>query len=334
MAGRSDPVTEPARSDQGYAAQVLPHVGRALAMLDTVPTSRTYGCFDRAFWYYRTLTNFPGSGWQQLALALTLVHETAVPENLHAGDPRLLDAAVAGLSWWASIQHRDGSFDEWYLNEHSYCPTAFTVAGAASAVLLLGDRLPIDRRAKVVAALERAGRWLARRYNARVMNQNLAAAAGLAAIKAVTGAAEWDRALDEKLLRLTKDQRDEGWFPEYDGCDLGYSTLALDMLARIDALSADPRAVAMAERLSVFLNAMAGGFGAFPGRLGSRGTAHLFPYGAEHFADRIPACAALAAHWRDTHTKGLATGPADVDDRYFAYFHLPQFALAYHRTAG
>ena len=299
-------------------------------MADTVRGSRTYGCFDRAFWYYRTLTNFPGSGWQQLAFALALIHDTNSPDNPHAGDARLLDAALAGIAWWASIQHRDGSFDEWYLNEHSYCPTAFTVAGVGGTLLLLGERVPQATRQAVLAALDRAGAWLAQRYNAKVMNQNLAAAAGLAALHALTGDDRWQRALSEKLDRLAEDQSGEGWFPEYDGCDFGYSTLALDMLARINLISGDPRAAAMAERLGVFLNDISGRFGLPPGRLGSRGTAHLFPYGAEYFADSFPDCAALCRKWRAIHGAGLAAGPGDVDDRYFAYFYLPQFALALH----
>ncbi|MBX6320716.1 MAG: hypothetical protein IRY94_02705, partial [Rhodospirillaceae bacterium] len=82
-----------------------------------------------------------------------------------------------------------------------------------------------------------------------------------------------------------------------------------------------------------FLFAVQGAGPGHAGRLGSRGTAHVFPYGAEHFAGSIPAAAALAARWRRDHAAGRLPAPADVDDRYFAYFYLPQFALAWAHAA-
>src|SRR5262245_33478200 len=60
---RVNPVTGGAASQ--LAGLCLPHVPRALALMDRDVLSPTYGSMDRSYWYYRTLTNFPGAVWQQ-----------------------------------------------------------------------------------------------------------------------------------------------------------------------------------------------------------------------------------------------------------------------------
>ncbi|MBX6320910.1 MAG: hypothetical protein IRY94_03705, partial [Rhodospirillaceae bacterium] len=272
MAASAGPADDPAP----YARLVLPQTARALALLDEDPASPTCGCFDRAFWHYRTLVDFPGAGWQQLVWPLALF------DRARPGTPRLREAVGAGLLWWSRIQHRDGSFDEWYRNEHSYCPTAFTTAAACEALLILGAALPEAVRGAALAAAERAGAWLKRRFNPAVMNQNLAAALALWDLAALTGSARWRRAAEDRYRRVAQAQHAEGWLPEYGGADFGYATLALDLLAAGDARGAGDLVRDMAGRLAGFLFAVQGAGPGHAGRLGSRGTAHVFPYGAEH----------------------------------------------------
>lgn len=310
-----------------YAAQVEPQVARALALIDRNPASPTYGCADRAFWQYRTLVDFPGSGWQNLMLGLALVGRTE-GGRFH-GDANVVALSRAALAWWTRVQHRNGAFDEWYRNEYSYCPTAFTAADAAQTVLVLGDALSADEKAAAVVTLERACNWLAPRRNPTVMNQNLAAALGLWGLWRITGVERWRRAAEDKYALLAAAQSAEGWLPEYGGFDYGYSTLSLDLLAAADRLGAGEHARPMAQRLAGLLDDLAGPGDGLPGRLGCRGTAHLFCHGVEHFAADDAAAARLAARFRHLHDSGRGIGPAQVDDRYFAYFHFPRFALAY-----
>jgi hypothetical protein len=85
----------------------------------------------------------------------------------------------------------------------------------------------------------------------------------------------------------------------------------------------------MAQGLCRFLVQMQGRDGGFSGRIGSRGTSHAFPFGAEHFAARFGDAAALARGFRAGYRADLLTAPSQTDDRYFAYFYFPQFAQAY-----
>jgi hypothetical protein len=311
----------------------LPHVHRALALMDRDPLSRTYGSMDRAYWYYRTIANFPGAVWQQPMVGFAALARAPHAANPFANDPAVLEAARAALLAWTRTQHRNGAFDEWYRNEYSYCPTAITAAGAMVTLDLLDDVLDLASRARVLDAARRAGRWLSVRYNAGVTNQNLASAAALAGLARLDADPRWHARAIQLLRRIAADQSEEGWFPEYGGFDFGYSTLALDFLALIGRFGFSELSDPMARRLAGFLLDVLAADCAVPGRLGSRGTGHAFPFGAIELAPRLPEAHALAGLILRLHSGRLSAGPANVDDRYFAYFYFPGFCLAYHAAS-
>jgi hypothetical protein len=264
---------------------------------------------------------------QQLALPFAVLCSTRFDGNRWFESEQMLDAARGAMLFWARCQHPSGAVDEWYRNEYSYCATAFTTYGISEAFLRLRDRIPPQDQGVVLAALGRAARWLAARFNPEVMNQNLAAAAALWNAHQCRGDSEIEAAFNRTWSRTLSHQDREGWFTEYGGADAGYSLLALDLLAALHGRGVADAASAAAP-LCRFLRAFACGTGDVAGRLGSRGTEHTFPFGAERFRERIPDAAAIAAHLRGAVASQAACDPASVDDRYLAYFYLPSFVLA------
>jgi hypothetical protein len=256
------------------------------------------------------------------------------PTNPMAGDPALVEASRAALGAWARAQHGNGAFDEWYRNEHSYCPTAITAAGAALTLQLLDGAIDAASREGALVALRRAGDWLAPRFNAEVMNQNLAAAVALAGLARFDGDDRWQDRAARLLQRIAATQSTEGWFPEYGGFDFGYSLLALDLLAAADRFGCSELTQPMAARLVTCLAGVLDANRAVPGRVGSRGTAHAFPFGAIAFSARLPEARAVAEVLLQSHASGVAAGPAGYDDRYFAYFAFPAYCLAYHAAVA
>ncbi len=313
---------------ESCGAMVLQASGRAMSLQDSNPRSRTYGCCDRAYWQYRTISGFPAATVQQLALPFAILYTAPFAGNIHAGDPAMLERAAAAMLFWCSAQHRDGSFDEWYRNEHSYCATAFTAFAVSESLLRLEGHIEDEGRQRIMPHLLRAARWLEKRFNPDVMNQNLAACAALQNTHRLTQEARFREAFREKWLATSAQLDTEGWFHEYGGADAGYGTLALDLLACLHRTGAGDEIEHAAARTARWLASLACGDVAPAGRLGSRGTAHGFPYGASYFAEHVPDAAALAAHLRRGLHLGLVPGPADADDRYLAYFYLPHFALA------
>ncbi len=311
-----------------YADLTLAAVPRALALQDTGPASPTLGCCDRGYWHYKTLVDFPAATMQQLALPFAVLFAVDFPGNEHHGKPAMLERARSAMTFWCDAQHRGGAFDEWFRNEFSYCATAFTTAAMAQSRILLGSAIDDATRQRVLSAILKAARWLARRFNPHVMNQNLAACVALQCAHEIEPR-DWVReAFEAKWTRTLEHFNDEGWFLEYDGADAGYTTLALDLLAVLDRHAAPVDIKPVAEKMCRFLRVCSGRTGAPAERLGSRGTAHAFPFGVEHFAREFPDAAAVAAHFRTEYAAKRLITPADADDRYLAYFYLPQFALA------
>ena len=310
-----------------YWPSTAPQIHRAMTLQDANPASATYGCCDRAFWHYRTIASFAAATMQQLALPFAVLHTTPFAGNEWYGSDRMLDRAASAMLFWSRLPHRCGAVDEWYRHEHSYCATAFTTYGISEALLLLETRLEPAQRERVLRALTRAGDWLSTRFNDRVMNQNLASCAALWNLHVCTGAARYKTAFASVWRRTLANQNEEGWFTEYGGADLGYSLLALDLLAALDRRGFSEAREA-ATRLCRFVASFAVGCGDFAGRLGSRGTAHAFPFGAEALASSIPDAGRIAAHLRASASARVIAGPAAADDRYLAYFYLPSFVLA------
>ncbi len=308
-----------------YLEQVERCLDRARGLVDRDQSSPSFGSCDRVFWYYRTIVDFPGAAWQQLMLGFSALATNGSLVRTEREQLGLL--ARATLARWTAVQHRDGSFDEWYRNERSYCATAFTAAGAAQALLLLGGDVPSAERQATLVALERAAHWLSRRFHPTVMNQNLAAALALWCTSRLTNTDVWRAAAETQYARLKAAQSSEGWFPEYGGADLGYSTLALDLLAGAHHYGF-LGAAEMATPLAQFILCNVAENSCLPGRLGSRGTSHCFAFGAEYFAASNAVSAQLAWKFRKAHRERWLQGPESVDDRYFAYFYFPQFALA------
>ncbi len=319
-------LTRSSAAGHRYARLVLPQLARARALQDANPASPTCGCCDRNYWKYKTLTSYPSAPFQQLAWPFALL-ATHPPTDLSSADAvDLRRRAIAAARFWCQCQHPDGSCDEWYRNEHSYCPTAFTTLAMAQTLLLLREHISAADCDHIITHLNRAADWLAPRFNPEVMNQNLAATAAAWSLHRLTGDPRCREQATATWQRTLTHFDDEGWFLEYGGADLGYTTLALDLLAVLhrDQFPAD--VLGTSAKTCDFLATFPAGD--LAGGLGSRGTEHNFPFGVEYFAYHHASARTVAARLRVAFDADLLRTPASADDRYLAYFYLPQFALA------
>jgi len=329
---RSD-VSNPS-APNAYGAIVRSQLPRLLGLLDRTPASPTYGCFDRNYWHLKLVTDFPGATYQQAVLALVWLATQARGDVVGPDRGQVVEWARAAMRFWTRIQNRDGSFNEWYAQEHSYCPTAFTTFAISEALLLLSDQLPTDDKFTVISAVERAGRWLAREHNAWVANQNMAALNALLNVWLVTAKEEFCRAAERKLGSVLEAQNPEGWFPEYDGADPGYSLVATDLLAHYWMKTRDDRVYEALGRLLEFLSWFIQPDGSVAD-CGSRATQHALPYGLELMAHAGQATAdriLSGLHLAIANGQGLT--PDRVDDRYFAYFYINSYVGAFHACSG
>lgn len=305
-----------------YRNVIMQDAERMLSLEDRNLCSSTRGCFDRAYWHYKTLSDFPSATYQQPLLGLALLYTNNFEGNSYYKNKNLFSWIEAGLLWWKKIQHKDGSFDEWFLYERSFCATAFTAWSVAETVLLLKDELSQESLSLLIEGLCRAGDWLSKNNNSLASNQMLAAILALRGIWQLTKNERYKEALIEKKKLLFLKQDSEGWFPEYGGVDFGYSFLQLDLLAYYYEKTQDSEAVAVANKLIDFMHWFVGPDGKIGPELGSRNTQHIFFYGLEKFSSQNKKAANMLYRILGGYKGHLSTMGLILDDKYTAYFYF------------
>ncbi len=290
-----------------FAREALAQIPKILTLQDRNPHSPTYGCFDRNYWHYKII-DFPSGMAQEFVWPLALVHSLDLPDNPYFQQPSIKEWAEAGMLFAARSAHRDGSCDDYFPFEKA--------SGAAAFSLLAGIEsyacLEIENEELRNFFSKRAD-WLARHEESgRLTNHQALIALCLEKLGRKEAAAS-------RLQRVLEWQDDEGWFSEYEGCDPGYHTLTIGLLAQLYDLA--PNSESLRERGESLRMALekairfAAHFvhpdGSFGGEYGSRNTYNFFPHGFELAGKWLPEALEINDRFLLSLTNGLGACYAD-----------------------
>jgi len=296
-----DGVMTASEAGQLYLQRALEQMPRSISLQDREPLSRTYGCFDRTYWAWK-FVDFAGARYQEGVYPLSFVFAVDDGGQGYLGNARALEWIEAGMAYWASIQHRDGSFDEAYPHEHSLAATAFTSFYIAEALRLVDQTISATTRDRTRDALIRAGEWLVHNDETHgVLSNHLAAAA--AALIHVGQMFDDRRFVDRSrhfLDRILAHQSTEGWYEEYAGADPGYQTHATFYLARYWQLTGDETLAVSLDRSVEFIKHFVHPDGTLGGEYGSRSTQFVYPAGFEILAARNESARWIAAQMAES----------------------------------
>ncbi len=297
----------------------LREIPKILTLQDRTPHSVTYGCFDRNYWHYRII-DFPSGMAQEFVLPLALAWATNTPDNEFAGKDCIRDWAVAGIAFAARSAHADGSCDDYYPHERAAGATAFSLYATLRAI----EILDVDHR-PFLSFLTRRAEWLhAHRESGRLSNHEALIAATLFRLSRLIGNADFARMGAERLARLLDWQSEEGWFAEYEGCDPGYLTLTVAMLAEIHEIHPDQGLRQPLTAAVDFLARIQPPDGWFGGEWASRNTHNYFPHGLEACGRWLPQ--ALAVNTRAV--AGLIRAEPCYSDDHILGHHCWSYLLA------
>lgn len=304
-----------------FAARAFAAIPKLLTLQDRNPHSPTYGCFDRNYWQYKII-DFPSGMAQEFVWPLALAWALPHPANPFSGEAAVRDWVVAGLRYMRSSSHADGSCDDYYPHERAVGATAFALLAGLEAYDLLG--LEDD---ELLAFFERRAAWLAgRRESGRLSNHEALVVTCLVRLAAVTGRDRWRGDVDARLERLLSWQTPEGWFWEYEGCDPGYLTLTISLLARLDMLLPEAGLREPLRRAIAFASEFIHPDGSYGGEYGSRNTLNFFPHGFELAGSWMPGATAV----NDLYLQGVADGRAPCfEDDHIIGHHLWNYLLAW-----
>ncbi|MDG2448012.1 MAG: hypothetical protein P8M34_00185, partial [Saprospiraceae bacterium] len=260
------------------------------------------------------------------------VYKHKMPGNIYYGNSKIRDWIVAGLGYWASIQHSDGSFDEFYPNERGWVgPTAFTTFTSIESLNLLGKEFPSDIKKRVEEAIRRSANFIIKGESEEDHLANHHAMACLAVWKAYKLLGE-RKFLDgyKKLWKgfLTYHDYEEGWSREYDGIDPGYLSATVSFLGKIYQDNRDPEILKVCEQSIEACSYFVYPNNFYAGSMGSRNTLHFYPHGFEIFSKEIPKAAAVANRMLQGLTQDKLVSPEIMSDRYM-FYRVPEFLQSY-----
>lgn len=304
-----------------FARAALAQIPKLLTLLDRNPHSPTYGCFDRNFWHYRTI-DFPSGMAQEFVLPLALAYELNITDNPYYKQPAIKQWVEAGILYAARGAHRDGSCDDYFPHERAGGAAAFSLLACVESYTLLG--LNSD---EALGFFRRRARWLARHEESgRLSNHQALIALCLTLLSTLLETNEWDEANEQRLERVLAWQSREGWFQEYEGCDPGYHTLTLSLLAWLYELKPAAKLKEAITRAVQVAAEFIHPDGSYGGEYGSRNTYNFFPHGFELAGRWMPEALAV----NDRFLTGLANGlGACYGDDHIIGHHTWNYLLAW-----
>ena len=305
-----------------FARIALAQIPKILTLLDRNPHSPTYGCFDRNFWHYKII-DFPSGMSQEFVWPLALAYQTNLPDNPFYQQDTIRDWVEAGILYAARSAHPDGSCDDYFPYERAAGAAAFSLLACVESYQLL----ELENE-EALEFFERRADWLAHHEESgQLTNHQALIVLCLELVGRLLQTSKWKRAKLRRFERVLDWQSEEGWFPEYEGCDPGYHTLTLWCLARLERMRAsDPRLkdalVRAVELASLFIHPD----GSYGGEYSSRNTYNFFPHGFELAGRWIPKALAI----NDLFLQGLENGlaPCYADDHIIGH-HTWNYLLAW-----
>lgn len=305
-----------------YTDFILKKAPVVLTQIDRDEHSKTYGSCDRNHWHLK-IRDFTSAILQQSGLALALLYDVDFPGNIYYHNVNMKAWAEATVRYWCKIQLRDGSFNEYYPWEHGFPPTAFSLYSTCEIYKRLHMQDPL-----VEEKIRKTAQYLGKHIEKEALNQEIASITGMYSAYTVLHEQWIKDALEKKLERVLSLQDEEGWFPEYGGADIGYLSVAFDMLAEYYWMSRDERVREPLERVASFLKYFVHPDGTVGGEYGSRNTTYFLPNGlqvmsclgnadAEGMLQKLYGDASVNNYFMDS-----------VDDRYLSHYVLHSFLRA------
>ena len=278
-----------------YLKEVYANLPRLLSLIDRDQTSETYGMGDRYHWAWG-LIDFGNATFQGMANGFAcLWHHGLWPYDTSKSKfITRMDSLYQGA---AKLTRPNGSLEEAFPNESSFCVTALVAYDLLVAIDLLSDEIDEEKRRRWINIIEPMIGFLLRteETHAIISNHVATAVAALVRWHQLTGDVGAETRGRQLMNYILENQSEEGWFLEYQGADPGYQTLCTCYLADVHRLRPDWQLLEPLRRSVQFLWHFAHPDGSFGGLYGSRCTRFYFPAGVLALGDEIPEAAALAA---------------------------------------
>jgi hypothetical protein len=224
--------------NEGYWKYAVTQVPRLLNLVDRDYYSDSRGCFDRAYWHQK-IKDFPSAANQMGIHCLAIVY--AKEGSIYFKEKYILEILEMGIEYLEKIQKKDGSFDEWYVNERGWAgPTGYLVHSCCRVHEIMNDSLSEKIKTKLEKIIFSGAKHLCVAYETQVITNHLAIAlTALFEAHQISGNKEFKQSYEKQKSEMLKNHTAEGWSLEYDGPDIGYQSATVSFLTHIHKTSND-----------------------------------------------------------------------------------------------
>ena len=296
-----------------YLKEIYDALPRVLGLFDANPLSPTFGYGDRYYWAWK-LTDFSNGTFQGAAHGLArLLSSGLLPPSISEESVLLRIEAIFSAA--DRMRRPNGSMEEAYPFESSYCVTALVAFDLLVALDLIEHRIASDKKEKYRQIVHPMIGYLCRSDETHAFISNHLATASAALLRwSEEETSESHRKGLNLLERILKRQSREGWLVEYEGADPGYQTLALYYLCDILEKRPDLHLRESLCQSVDFLCHFAHPDGSFGGYYGSRNTRFFYPAGIEQLAKSYAPAAALSEFMRSSILNHSVVTLASIDE--------------------
>lgn len=305
-----------------YEEFILKSIPKILSQIDRDKHSRTYGCCDRNFWHLKT-RDFASAILQQSGFTLALLYLNDFEGNIYYKNEYIREWAIATVYFWEKIQLKDGSFNEYYPHEHGFPPTAFSLYSSCE----IYKRLNMEDE-NILNAVRKTSKYLIKHIEPKAYNQEIASITALYSAYTLLNEQWILDGMKRKLDRMLALQSKEGWFSEYEGADIGYLSVSLDMLSEYFWMSKDEKVLEPLNQVMNFIQYFIHPDGSIGGEYASRNTTYFLPNGVETLLQtgNKAAGAVKKAILKNSDKPNYFMD--SVDDRYCSHYLLHSFLRA------
>ena len=287
---------------------------RILSLFDSDQTSLSYGLGDRFFWAWG-LTDFANATYQGCAQGLARIWVAGLwpYDSCEESFIKKIQSFFAGAKF---LTRKNGSLEEAFPHEGSYCVTALVAFDLLVTIDLLSDRINDSKRDEFVEIIRPFINFLIKSDESHAIISNHLATAVAALVR-------WDNLISDSnalakakalLNRMLVNQSEEGWFKEYEGSDPGYQTLCLHYLSDVHLQRKEMNLLEPISKSIRFLLYFAHPDGSLGGYYGSRCTRFYYPSGVLAMAEEVPEAAVLATFMQNSTAENRVVGLSCMDD--------------------
>jgi hypothetical protein len=300
--------------DNVYLDEIKINLPRILSLFDNDRTSNTYGMGDRYYWAWG-LIDFGNGTFQGAAHGLARLWNSKLWPYETSKDQFLgrIDSIFEGAN---SLKQKNGSLEEAFPNEGSYCVTALVAFDLLCTIDLLKKDISSEMNNRWTNIIAQMIGYLIKNNetHALISNHLATSVAALVRWNLLTSDKLAEKKGRELLDKILLHQSNEGWFKEYDGADPGYQSLCTYYLADVHKNRPDWQLLEPLRQSIKFISHFAHPDGSFGGIYGCRSTRFYYPPGIMSLAQDIPEAAILAEFMKDSIQKKKVVTLSSLDE--------------------